>query len=392
MVLRLRVLMFSFALLAAACSLSRDSLVSESEFTATPAGTWVSLLAPQAGDSVDLGAPLELRARVENASEEIERAEIRIDGEIVRRYLMPNPDGADSVAIQEVWLADQVGERELRVYVCFADGRCIESAPVVFDVIGPATELVKTDPLPAGTTADPSDESTFATVTPEPTAASDANVVTARIITEVLNVRAGPSTQFELVSTLKKNDKIRVYARTEDDWYKIFLTGQERWIYGAEEAGLVELSGPYLSLPIDHGPALPTAPPATETPIPPQYPNLVIEGAELEGGNLICGEPGLLRFRIRNAGVAPTQWGGSIRVRDILLRSKEGRDFQAPNFGILGAGENTPWLKLNLFVDTHYGEKHAIEIIVDSHQQITESNETDNRWQHTYILQQGDCP
>ena len=106
----------------------------------------------------------------------------------------------------------------------------------------------------------------------------------------------------------------------------------------------------------------------------------------------MCGESGILRFRVRNAGNVPTQWGGSIRVRDILNRNLASKDFQAPNFGILAAGERTPWFVVNLLVDTYYGEKHTLEIMVDSQKQITESNELDNRWEYAYVLQQGECP
>ena len=389
--LRLHVALFAVVLLAAACNLSPGTTQSQAAETATPMGTWINLLAPPAGTAVERGATIELSAVVENAGENLERAEVRIDGEIVRRYLMPSADDTSSVAISENWLAEALGEHVLKFYVCFTDGSCIESAPVMIQVVAPPTEPVPITSNPtkvtvAATVVTPA----FTTVTPEPTA--PANVVTARILTEVLNVRSGPSTQFELVSTLKKDDTVRVFARTESGWYKIFLSGQERWLYGAADAGLVELIGPHETLPIDHGPPLPTQPPATATPIPPQYPNLIIEGAELQGGNLVCGESGILRFRVRNAGNVPTQWGGSIRVRDILTRNLEGKDFQAPNFGILAADERTPWFVVNLLVDTYYGEKHTLEIMVDSQKQITESNELDNRWEYAYVLQQGECP
>ena len=389
--LRLHVALFVVVLLAAACNLGQVTPLNQAAETATPMGTWINLLAPATGTSVERGASIELSAVVENAGENLERAEVRIDGEIVRRYLMPSADETSSVAISENWLAEALGEHVLKFYVCFMDGSCIESAPVVIQVVTPPTEPVQTTPNPTEATVAATEITAgFTTVTPEPTTSS--NVVTARILTEVLNVRTGPSTQFELVSTLKKDDTVRVFARTENGWFKIFLSGQERWIYGAADSGLVELIGPYETLPIDHGPPFPTEPPATATPIPPQYPNLIIEGAELQGGNLVCGEPGILRFRVRNAGNVPTQWGGSIRVRDILSRNLEGKDFQAPNFGILAAGEHTPWFVVNLLVDTYYDDKHTIEIMVDSQKQITESNELDNRWEYSYVLQQGSCP
>ena len=389
--LRLHVALFIIVLLAVACNLSQETTQNQAAETATPMGTWINLLAPPAGTAVELGATIELSAVVENAGENLERAEVRIDGEIVRRYLMPSTDETSSVAISENWLAEALGEHVLKFYVCFTDGSCIESAPVMIQVVAPPTEPVQITSNPTKVTVAVTEiTAAFTTVTPEPTASS--NVVTARILTEVLNVRTGPSTQFELVSTLKKDDTVRVFARTESGWYKIFLSGQERWLYGAADAGLVELIGPHETLPIDHGPPLPTQPPATATPIPPQYPNLIIEGAELQGGGLVCGESGILRFRVRNAGNVPTQWGGSIRVRDILNRNLEGKDFQAPNFGILAAGEQTPWFVVNLLVDTYYGEKHTLEIMVDSQKQITESNELDNRWEYAYVLQQGKCP
>ena len=390
--LRQGLAMFALVWLVAACNLNQGNRAKLAEGTATPAGTWIRVEAPNAGDLLELGAYVALSAVVENANADIERVEMSIDGEIIRRYLMPNADDAPRITLQERWQADRLGEHKLKISVCTVDGSCVESAPVGFDVIAAATEAVPTAGDSAETRKTESLTPAFTTATPLPARSTAQDVVTAKILTNVLNVRTGPAIQFEPVSTLQKDETVRVFARTESEWYKIFLAGQERWIYGAAGSGLVELTGPYPDLPIDHGPPLPTQPPATATPVPPQYPNLVIEGAEIEGGALVCGEPGVLRFRVRNSGNAPTQWGGSIRVRDVQVRNQAGQEFQAPNFGLLAAEGHTPWFRVNLLVDTYYGEKHLIEITVDSQKQITESNELDNRWEYAYVLQQGSCP
>ena len=231
---------------------------------------------------------------MENASDEIERIEIQIDGQIIQRYLLPNRDGAGSVPILENWLADGPGERELRIYVCFADGRCIESAPLTFAVVAPTSEAAQDERAGALETAadegqpaagQPTAALATATAPVTPTTA----IIMARVIVEVMNVRAGPSTRFPVVSTLQHGEEVRVFARTEDDWYKFFVRQEARWIYRGDTLPLLELDGPAESLPIDRGPDLPTAPPATATPLPPQYPNLVIEQAELVGGHLVCG-------------------------------------------------------------------------------------------------------
>ncbi len=346
----------------------------------------VTLVAPKAESEIDLGTHVSIQARVERAGADILSAEILIDGERIRLRERPNREAADRFVITDAWLADSGGLHEIQVVVCRAAGACGESAVVPFTVLAPPT------PIPA-TEESAMNQDELATVTAETTLEATAEVATARVIIDSLNVRTGPSLRFALVDTLARDEEVRIFARTEDGtWFKIFQAGEERWIYGDEAAGYVAVNGPYESLPVDTGPPAPTQPPATATAMPRPFPNLVIEGAYVNPPVLSCGGASTLQFRVRNQGTVSTNWGGKVLLRDVHESSGEERRFSAPSFGILAPGESSPLITINFTVDAHYEEQHVLILEIDAQEQISEANEADNRWQNTYVLARGNCP
>ena len=48
-------------------------------------------------------------------------------------------------------------------------------------------------------------------------------------VTKLINVRSGPHTKYERVTTLKKGQEVHVTGQTSDGWYRLDLDGKEAW-------------------------------------------------------------------------------------------------------------------------------------------------------------------
>ena len=86
----------------------------------------------------------------------------------------------------------------------------------------PPHVLATEPPLPAATQPKP-------TATAAPTAAP----VTAKVTENVVNLRAGPSTNDTVVGKLAKNDPLTLIGRNQDStWYQTESNNQKGWVFG----------------------------------------------------------------------------------------------------------------------------------------------------------------
>lgn len=126
------------------------------------------------------------------------------------------------------------------------DAAATESQPT------PTAETQVEEPVAEATEA-PTEEPT-----PEPSQAAQVQAVSP------MNVRAGPGTDHPIIGALQTGNSAAILAKnTSGDWWQISLPdGATGWIYGA----LVETVGDTTSVAVAQ--AIPTAPPATATPVP----------------------------------------------------------------------------------------------------------------------------
>jgi uncharacterized protein YraI len=131
----------------------------------------------------------------------------------------------------------------------------------------PVTQPVA-DPAQA-TPAQPAGETQAATEAPtaEPTATpapANAEVTT----NDVVNIRQGPGTNYNLVGSAQAGTKFRVTGKNQaGDWWQIDYNGQPGWVFGQ----LVTASNTQAVALAQNIPAAPTAappPPPTNTPVP----------------------------------------------------------------------------------------------------------------------------
>lgn len=116
----------------------------------------------------------------------------------------------------------------------------------------------------------------IATPTPAPTATPEGVVLT--VESQVLNVRTGPGTNYDVIGQLRNGEQLRVLGSNIDfTWAVIEFRGQQGWVSTA--GNLVELFGDLRSVPLVQAPPTPTPAPPTPTQPPSDRADIVILSA-----------------------------------------------------------------------------------------------------------------
>jgi hypothetical protein len=145
-------------------------------------------------------------------------------------------------------------------------------------------------------------------------------------------------------------------------------------------------------LPVEVGPPTPSPTPVPPTPVPATATtqvnvNLVAGNITTDPNNITCGDTFKVFVDIANFGSNRSP-GGSIRIEDSangLVTSTDGV------FGEIEPGDTRNFGPIPLTVDTNHGTEHTLTFIVDSGNQIAETDENDNRGNKKYTLRRGDC-
>ncbi|HEY65455.1 MAG TPA: SH3 domain-containing protein [Caldilineae bacterium] len=99
-------------------------------------------------------------------------------------------------------------------------------------------------------TATPTPETTVTPVVTQPVATRPPIALTARITADVLNVRAGPSTEYAIISKLRNGDQVQVVGRNEEGTWLLVIydeaTEAQGWIF----AQYADVSGDVQEAPV----------------------------------------------------------------------------------------------------------------------------------------------
>lgn len=399
----------------------------------------VALSAPLDGAIYLEGVPVNVLARVTNAGDDVDRVEVLVDNEVVSTQSTPNPTGAPAFTVAQSWVAEGIGTHSISVVVFRADGTSAAAPIRVIQVISTdpnAMPIVEQNPdaapdvgreglvrrddegditpeppqpveglqpeeseandveLPSPVPVEPTDiPAPTDPPTDAPTATPDRPI--ARVLVGV-NVRQGPSTDFLVVGNFAPNTEVPALAvNPSGTWYKVEYYNSEGWVFG----DLVEVSN-VDQLPVEAGPPTPTPVPPTPTPVPvtdtptPRNVNLVFDGPTgIDPYPPVCGETMQFTIRVRNEGSEGMERPAAVRIVDTHPDSGTRTETQA-SIPALGAGESTEITGIFLTVETNYDARHQIQIILDSNNEIQETNEDDNASRAgalEYTLERGDC-
>lgn len=276
------------------------------------------------------------------------------------------------------------GLYELRLLINVGGG-----APVIFR-LSPIRILNNPPPFAATPTSTP--QIIVPTVqppilaTPTPTPFDTTPRVTA---TTNANIRRGDSTLHEVLGALRPGESATIIgiSSTGSGWYNIQLAnGSRAWI----APSVVTVSGDTRNLPIISPPAPPTATPIPFTPTPVTQANLAVSSLSLSVDPPRCKETFVITVRVTNFGTGSTSSSGSIAVQDVHTATGAIAATTSGGFPILAPGQSFD-ATIPLTVDTFFNEAHRITIVIDSLNQIAETNEGDNTVVRDYTLQKAAC-
>lgn len=249
------------------------------------------------------------------------------------------------------------------------------SVPGATQSVGLPTQ-VPTQPLPASTatprpptrTPLPTNTPTATlppTLTPIPSATPVG--VWATIKGRFLNVRTGPSTDYDIIGRLNRDEQVQLIGANLDfSWFTFLFRQQVAWISG--DPTLVSIFGDVRTLPIMQAPPTSTPPPPTFTPTftpPPPIPDIVMLSASLNPPIPQPGQPFTLSVVVRNQG---TQDAGQFAVATSF---KPGEVYAAQIVPNLRAGQETT---VNLTATVNGTGVETIAIVLDLNSEVNEGD------------------
>lgn len=266
----------------------------------------------------------------------------------------------------------------------------VENSPPVF-MAEQQVAVLEEPPAPAieaveEPTAEPTEEPT-----PEPTVDPRPRVVA----TVNSNVRAGDSTLYAVIGHLLDGDSalIKGVSSYGTGWYYIELAnGRSGFIY----PGIVNTQGDLGNLPRINPPPLPPTPipVPTAVPAPPQPQtgaDLVFHSVRVHPHPVKCKETYEIKVIVRNAGSGAATNGGYILVRDSGLEGSATPETTEIAFGPLAPGATQEVIG-HLTPTQHYETIHHINLHLDGHNQVAETNDNNNYHADApYHLARGGC-
>lgn len=251
----------------------------------------------------------------------------------------------------------------------------VENEPPAFVVVEPLA--------PPTATAAPQ----VPTLLPTPTVQDTTPRVIARLNA---NVRSGDSQIYPVIATLNANTSATIAAisSTGSGWYLIDLpTGGRGWI----APSVVDVTGNLAGVQR----IAPPPPPATATPLPTPTP---VASVDLVGDAFapsinppVCNQPFDVFINLANRGTAPAAAGFTVIIRDVhVATGTEAARIERRVDRALQVNENFV-VGGQLNVSVFFNEQHRIEVLIDTGNQVPESNETNNVVTFFYTLQRGAC-
>jgi hypothetical protein len=206
-----------------------------------------------------------------------------------------------------------------------------------------------------------------------------------------VNIRSGDSVVYPQVGFLLQGESAPIIGISSfgTGWYYVELENGRR---GFVSPSVVTVSGDTSNLPQIAPPPPPTATPIPATFTPIATTNFVAGNPYFDPGSPTCAQTFNLYLDIANFGSTANSITATLSIQD--YRVADG-SFQTGTVGvvpIIQPGQTVKVGPIPLTVSTWYNEQHRIVFIIDSGNQVPETNESDNTREALYTLQKGSCP
>ena len=428
-----RILLLSWILAAlTGCTLSFNGpeVASLPEFDSPPT---VRITAPLPNTTYLSGVAVNIQVQVSNAGPDIDRVEVSTPDGLIGTLPQPNPTGAAAFGVTQTFTPDEAGTHVIQAVAYRADGTESLMASVTINVVdelpsratatteptdtGPAATSTNTLAATVAVAATSTSETSSSAPTAQPTVGVSINPTSAGTSSAVstgapsntapiakfegvVNVRSGPSTNFEPpLGTFQAGQQTEILSQNNDGtWFKVKFATGEGWIF----AQITKTEGDIASLPREAGPPIPTARPATATPIAPVVqptsapsqpttPPVTTDGANLVvvnwemrmlAGNrpvndIAVNQQAIAFVRVRNAGNQPAS--GFFAVLTIVNSSDNGAKIVEAGSSVGIAPGEEQVIQVG-FTDNAAaaGTGRVAVVRLDENNQVPETNENDN--------------
>lgn len=211
------------------------------------------------------------------------------------------------------------------------------------------------------------------------------------------NVRAGDTTQYQIVGFLLEGRSAEILGTSSrgSGWFFIQMDSGVR---GFIHPNIVRAEGDLSDL--DH--VSPPPLPPTPIPLPTAIPVAAAPAAPANGANLVfgeirmdphpatCNETYTIHVTVQNNGNGDAG-GFAVEVRDSRMGTGEGQATTQIGYPPIPAGQSRSAFG-RITQSQYYEEVHHVNLALDIHNQVTETNESDNYGATAaYILRRGGC-
>lgn len=185
----------------------------------------VVITAPSDGAHAATGREIEVWSTATDDTG-IVRIDLYVNNELIHTQTPPQEIPQRSYSVVQRWVPPAPGPVLIKVLAYDTRGQASTPAAVEIEAVGSALVTASPTPTPAATaTALPSPTAASATPTPERTIAGSVTV-------SGLNVRTGPDTTFDVITTARSGENLEAFARNDaGDWVQVRLQdGREGWV------------------------------------------------------------------------------------------------------------------------------------------------------------------
>ncbi|MCY4071609.1 MAG: hypothetical protein OXG60_09920 [Chloroflexi bacterium] len=222
-----------------------------------------------------------------------------------------------------------------------------------------------------------------------------------RVVAQVnSNVRAGDNTFYQVVGFLLEGKSAKILGTSSrgTSWYFIELANGVR---GFIHPNIVRAEGDLSNLeriappplpptPIPIPTAIPVEAPPAAPAAPASGPNLVFGEIRMEPHPATCNETYTIHVTVQNNGNGDAG-GFSVEVRDSRMGTGAGQATTQIGYPPVPAGQSRSAFG-RITQNQHYEEVHHVNLFLDIHNQVSETNEGDNHGATAaYILRRGRC-
>lgn len=323
----------------------------------------VTITTPTTRQEFQVGTTITVQAAATDAGTGVTRVELLANNVVVDSQTSQNPQGEKNLAVLLDYTAAVPMEDlilTVRAYRGVVRGTDASVSVRVLDrnSTGAATNT------PSGSTTG---STTGGNPVVPPTQVPFNPLCRARVDVTTLNIRRGPSTDYEIIGKLSLGNEVPLVGRLGDNsWWEITSGNLRGWV----SAGLTALLGNCGNVAVSAPPASPT-PVATATSAQPSQPNLIISTLSGPNNIVLTGGQAAATYvlRVKNVG------GSAAGIFNVTIIYPNGTSF---DYAIASLDANQEANVEGVQATFTAPGTYRITILVDSSGNITESNKADN--------------